>query len=279
MCDSSTLAMMQNPAFNASFISYWQTLQYSTDLTALQENATSAAALNVACNTLSGFFCNQGTLVQLNFTSNATNTVLTPSGYISVCYPKVCCEGEEFCVLDTTNGDIINMGLTTSLNYLCDHGDKTFCASNEWVWIQDSCAMYSFVSFFLMVAGFVFVGILACACLAGLYRSVRLRRALDRRRTFMMDDYAQGLGELRQHLLAHHVRVYDSVQDAGKGFGDTCAICLDAWANGQEVSEFQPCGHMFHQLCITRWMEHRDTCPVCRTTWQAPAAGEGTSVL
>ncbi len=54
--------------------------------------------------------------------------------------------------------------------------------------------------------------------------SVRLRRALAQRRAYMLDDYAEGLGELRQHLLAHHVRVYDAVQDAGKGFGDTCAV-------------------------------------------------------
>ena len=43
-------------------------------------------------------------------------------------------------------------GLLTSLQYLCNQGMTTFCSSNESAYIEESCAMYSFVSFFLMVS-------------------------------------------------------------------------------------------------------------------------------
>jgi Ring finger domain len=46
--------------------------------------------------------------------------------------------------------------------------------------------------------------------------------------------------------------------------GDTCAICLESWKPTDEVSKFEPCGHLFHSGCISEWMRRKDTCAVCR---------------
>ncbi len=81
------------------------------------------------------------------------------------------------------------------------------------------------------------------------------------------DPEAEDLSDLRTHLLENHVRVYNSDKDGNARFGQVCSICLENWVNGQEVHEFQPCGHMFHKDCILSWLEHRDSCPVCRTQW------------
>ena len=112
----------------------------------------------------------------------------------------------------------------------------------------------------------MFVGVLACACVVGVWRSVSRRRRA-RLEYGYMEAEAEELQNLRAHLLDNHVRVYDSTKDANSRFGQTCSICLDNWVNGQEVHEFQPCGHMFHAACIMNWLEQRDSCPVCRTPW------------
>ena len=43
-----------------------------------------------------------------------------------------------------------------------------------------------------------------------------------------------------------------------------CPICYDVIAEGAVHST--PCGHVFHQACMTSWLERATTCPSCRTT-------------
>ncbi|KAL3623013.1 hypothetical protein CASFOL_031829 [Castilleja foliolosa] len=52
-----------------------------------------------------------------------------------------------------------------------------------------------------------------------------------------------------------------SVQVPGGEEGE-CVICKEMM-KGREVCEF-PCGHLFHWLCILRWLKKRNTCPCCR---------------
>ena len=49
-----------------------------------------------------------------------------------------------------------------------------------------------------------------------------------------------------------------------------CPICYDVIAEGAAHST--PCGHVFHQTCMTSWLERATTCPTCRTAVaEAPA--------
>ena len=43
-------------------------------------------------------------------------------------------------------------------------------------------------------------------------------------------------------------------------FNDICSICLD------ELTSFivLPCGHCFHNKCISEWIYKNMTCPECR---------------
>jgi len=43
----------------------------------------------------------------------------------------------------------------------------------------------------------------------------------------------------------------------------SCAICLDAVTQGQQV--YLPCTHSYHGECIGRWLRTQRTCPTCRT--------------
>ncbi|PIN08042.1 Anaphase-promoting complex (APC), subunit 11 [Handroanthus impetiginosus] len=45
--------------------------------------------------------------------------------------------------------------------------------------------------------------------------------------------------------------------------GKECVICKEEMKEGREVCEM-PCGHLFHWVCILRWLKKRSTCPCCR---------------
>jgi hypothetical protein len=42
---------------------------------------------------------------------------------------------------------------------------------------------------------------------------------------------------------------------------DTCAVCRETLHTG---AKRLPCGHVFHGVCLRRWLEVKTACPVCR---------------
>ena len=42
-----------------------------------------------------------------------------------------------------------------------------------------------------------------------------------------------------------------------------CSICLCEVNDGQDAI-LLPCGHMFHDPCVTKWLKIHNTCPLCR---------------
>ncbi|XP_004302822.1 PREDICTED: E3 ubiquitin ligase BIG BROTHER-like [Fragaria vesca subsp. vesca] len=42
-----------------------------------------------------------------------------------------------------------------------------------------------------------------------------------------------------------------------------CVICKEEMAENRDVCEL-PCRHLFHWVCILRWLSKRNTCPCCR---------------
>mmetsp|Transcript_159909 Transcript_159909/g.298261 ORF Transcript_159909/g.298261 Transcript_159909/m.298261 type:complete len:391 (+) Transcript_159909:93-1265(+) len=45
---------------------------------------------------------------------------------------------------------------------------------------------------------------------------------------------------------------------------ESCAICLELFAESQQEQELLACGHVFHKLCIDSW--DGNTCPICRAS-------------
>lgn len=69
-----------------------------------------------------------------------------------------------------------------------------------------------------------------------------------------------GGGEGEEAASASAVVALPSVEASG---GGECVICKEEMKEGREVCEF-PCRHMFHWMCILRWLKKRNTCPCCR---------------
>ncbi|KAI8070914.1 hypothetical protein BC940DRAFT_175426 [Gongronella butleri] len=42
-----------------------------------------------------------------------------------------------------------------------------------------------------------------------------------------------------------------------------CIICQETYVAGKTIAKM-PCGHEYHDDCIRHWLNHNDTCPVCR---------------
>ena len=52
-------------------------------------------------------------------------------------------------------------------------------------------------------------------------------------------------------------------KDPSKFEFPTCSICLMDITEGQKTI-LLPCGHMFHDDCVTKWLNLHNTCPLCR---------------
>ncbi|KFK30617.1 hypothetical protein AALP_AA6G004700 [Arabis alpina] len=47
---------------------------------------------------------------------------------------------------------------------------------------------------------------------------------------------------------------------------ESCRICQDDFNGGDEVRCLRNCIHVFHKICIDRWIQDdKLTCPLCRT--------------
>ena len=41
-----------------------------------------------------------------------------------------------------------------------------------------------------------------------------------------------------------------------------CAVCLDSFTKKSEMASTQ-CGHIFHNICIRKWLKLKRQCPFC----------------
>ena len=44
---------------------------------------------------------------------------------------------------------------------------------------------------------------------------------------------------------------------------DGCSVCMESFGPGEGGKQL-PCGHVYHQACITDWSLQHNSCPLCR---------------
>eukprot|EP00058_Branchiostoma_floridae_P022818 XP_002608308.1 hypothetical protein BRAFLDRAFT_89285 [Branchiostoma floridae] len=62
-----------------------------------------------------------------------------------------------------------------------------------------------------------------------------------------------------------------------RGYKKTCAVCLEDFKLMEEIG-LCPCGHAFHRKCISKWLEIRNTCPMCNSQVKQQASERSTLV-
>ncbi|XP_061371167.1 uncharacterized protein LOC133313771 [Gastrolobium bilobum] len=47
---------------------------------------------------------------------------------------------------------------------------------------------------------------------------------------------------------------------------DVCSVCMEGFDHHKSGggNKRVPCGHVYHSNCITVWLEHCNSCPLCR---------------
>ena len=49
---------------------------------------------------------------------------------------------------------------------------------------------------------------------------------------------------------------------------EKCTICLEEFVVKKQVL-YLPCSHLFHSICILRWLLNNNKCPICQTDYRA----------
>jgi len=57
---------------------------------------------------------------------------------------------------------------------------------------------------------------------------------------------------------------------------EACAVCMENYKRGDKLRAL-PCHHEFHVPCIDRWLELRDTCPLCRAKISSDSSTSSSS--
>jgi E3 ubiquitin-protein ligase RLIM len=45
---------------------------------------------------------------------------------------------------------------------------------------------------------------------------------------------------------------------------EECVICLENFRNSSRVKLMNCNNHIFHSICIRKWIKNHDTCPICK---------------
>lgn len=59
--------------------------------------------------------------------------------------------------------------------------------------------------------------------------------------------------------------VIDVCEEEIKAKNSDCSICIADIKKGEMCLILSPCCHGFHFACVSRWLEDKETCPLCRT--------------
>ena len=69
------------------------------------------------------------------------------------------------------------------------------------------------------------------------------------------------------HLIKTNVIGDDHEKSVHKIIEGLCSICFEDFGSCELLECTTTCHQHFHKVCMTRWLEHGDSCPNCRANW------------
>ena len=110
----------------------------------------------------------------------------------------------------------------------------------------------------------VFVSIVLCFILLCTYCRCARQRAIAGARRRVMRELVPGAALFLRPAAAALPPVVPYAGAARKGLPEDCPICLESFGGDDGVRVVPACGHLYHAPCIDRWLDMRNSCPVCR---------------
>ncbi|KAK1318648.1 RING-H2 finger protein ATL64 [Acorus calamus] len=132
----------------------------------------------------------------------------------------------------------------------------------------------------------LFTIVLAILCFHLYARWLLLRRLRHRRRQLLLrrrrlhppSSAAPSSGLDTSILASLPVFVYSSKGGDAAAAVIECSVCLSEFEAGEKGRRLPGCEHAFHTDCIDAWFGSHDTCPLCRSTVDAPPPPEAVVV-
>ncbi|KAM0035345.1 putative transcription factor C2H2 family [Helianthus debilis subsp. tardiflorus] len=69
---------------------------------------------------------------------------------------------------------------------------------------------------------------------------------------------------LTEETIAKHLKQKSYVVEKGQPDVEPCSVCQE-YKDGDDLGTLE-CGHDFHHGCIKQWLQHKNLCPICKST-------------
>ncbi|KAF8697844.1 hypothetical protein HU200_035334 [Digitaria exilis] len=134
----------------------------------------------------------------------------------------------------------------------------------------------------------VFVSIMLCFILLCTYcRCARQRAIAGARRRVMRELAVPGTAALFLRpsaaalppVVPYASAISEGSTKKGGLFPEDCPICLEPFADDEGVRVVPACSHLYHAPCIDRWLDMRNSCPVCRCAVASLYDGGGRATM
>ncbi|CAI9267067.1 unnamed protein product [Lactuca saligna] len=70
---------------------------------------------------------------------------------------------------------------------------------------------------------------------------------------------------LNEETISKHLKTKQYVAETGQPDAEPCCVCQEEYHNGDDLGTLD-CGHDFHHGCIKQWLQHKNSCPICKST-------------
>ncbi|KAF9680535.1 hypothetical protein SADUNF_Sadunf06G0131500 [Salix dunnii] len=77
---------------------------------------------------------------------------------------------------------------------------------------------------------------------------------------FDLDEALTLPGNLSQQITDSNSTIVADMPTALAPVDAVCAVCMEGFQSGKKV----PCGHVYHEACISSWLSYCHSCPLCR---------------